>query len=347
MIDAETSDGGQITVRCFSHFGDPPRPVRKEIGESQIHILVKDATVSPRLRNVNLLHFQNDAGVGDRGLGEDKEEEKRDAADHQKEQKCEKDPDRVSHTVIVEEKTRDKRELSGNQGDTLVEIHRSQLLLVRTEERVKVQSTCQDADGEDALDTTVQCELRSGNDGEERLPEQHDGLPKGTSIIVGLIEEPGRLAEPSSRPRSSGLCVRRDDGQGHGESQNDHEQDRHAECAREHGMGSSIAHYGCIGGPVAHRLLGAGGGDVVGTETEERAGNGLGDQHVGKVDDDEVAEKESLVEVQPRFGKSVSGDGPEDEEESGDRYRNGHDHHDLQHGARNTTRSRQETVDRQ
>ena len=263
--NGEALNGLLVIVRCFSPLRDPPRPVRKEIGEPQIDILAKDATVSPRLGNVDLLHFQNDTGVGDRGLGKDREKEEGYTADHQKDQKSEKDSNVVPHTFIVKEKTRDKRELCGKQGDALVEIHRIQLLLVGPEECVDVQSTCQDADGKDALNTAVQCRFRGGDDGEECLAEQHDGLPEGAPFVVGLIEESGRLAEPSGPPRSAGLCVHWDDGQGHGESQSDHEHDWHAEGADEHGVGSSVTHHGCVHGPVARRLLEAGGGDIAGT----------------------------------------------------------------------------------
>ena len=66
-------------------------------------------------------------------------------------------------------------------------------------------------------------------------------------------------------------------------------------------MGAFVAAHGCVHHPVTDRGLGVGTG-FVHFDAEQGVGRCLGDGDVGDVDNEEMAEQQTLGEVAARFG---------------------------------------------
>ena len=201
----------------------------------------------------------------------------------------------------------------------------------------------ENADGHDSLNVAVQNGSRSDGGGEERFSEHDDRLPESEPLIVGTVQESRRLGQPGRHRCLRMSCTGQDDRQRDRKPEGDDEECRQSEGSDQHGMRCLVASDGGVHGPVQRRLVVG----CVDADAEEGIGCCLGDGHVSEVDDDEVAEQDSLGAVHPRLRDLAGGGDPEDDEEHHDQHRDGHEDESTQHRARDRGLGRQKTIDGQ
>ena len=209
----------------------------------------------------------------------------------------------------------------------------------------------QDADGQYPLNVSAEGIGEACDDDEESLSQRHEGFPENELLAIGTVQESTGFAHPAVRFTILRFGVDQSECHGHWKTHGE-KSDQWPPKSPSYGcVGSFIAFYGRIYGPIDRIILQNRGGirrvctGSLDTNARQNTNCRFGCGLVGDVGDDQEAEEKSLGEVAPRLCQVERGARPENNEEGRDDQRDSDEQRCPEDGTGNAHICRQQTVD--